>query len=287
MGNAQLTEEQYKFIDQRALWSARNRIQAREYLPVKALNDIGVQVYSYDEYTDMGDAQLTWTFRQSDDMVNITRSNQNIPLLSKSWRINERDLASSRRYGTPLDTANAESAAYRVAELENEFIVQGFSADGTNYDIDGLYQGAGNDYSTTKDFGTAGNAIDAVQGAIDLIEADGIRARRYNLVCARTQYGELRSSITGSGAGVSEFEFVKDLIGGEIYKDHDLTAGTAMLLPAREEIRPYVELVVAKDFTTVTEPIKLKDGGGLWGMCYEALVPVIRDSNAICKLSAI
>ena len=55
-------------------------------------------------------------------------------------------------------------SAYKVADKIDNLLLNGWTADGTNYDIEGLYQAADNNYSTSKDFGTAGNAMAAVSG---------------------------------------------------------------------------------------------------------------------------
>ena len=278
---ADIPVEWYRKIKEEVVITARKQNIARKIIPTRGpIGGIGIQQFSYDVLSEVSDAVLTWNFEsESEDIVNFTRTNVNIPILHKEFQINRRDLESSRQFGTPLNTIAANSAAYKVTNLENELVILGYSSDGTNYDINGLYNAAGNSV-TGSDFGTAGNALSTVADAMAALMDDNIYPP-YNLVLHPTQYAELQASIyTG---GVSEFDKVKAMIGGDIFVTPFITAGTGMLL-ARPEAR-FFELVIAKDLTVETEVLpKTKN---LWGIVYEAVVPVVYDSNAICKLTSI
>jgi len=47
------------------------------------------------------------------------------------------------------------------------------------------------------------------------------------------------------------------------------------------------EYVVAEDFTVSTETQSVRDGSGLFGRVYVRGLPVVYDSNAICKMTTI
>jgi len=47
------------------------------------------------------------------------------------------------------------------------------------------------------------------------------------------------------------------------------------------------EYVVAEDFTVSTETQTQREGGGLFGRIYVRGLPVVYDSNAICKMTTI
>jgi len=194
--------------------------------------------------------------------------------------MNRRDVESSKRYGTPLNTAAASSAAYRVAYAENELALLGWAKDGSTYDINGLYQAANNDYSSAADFGTAGNAIAAVSAALGKLLDDQI-SPPYNLVLHPTQYAELAGSVLDNGD--RELVHVRDIIGGDIFTTPYITDGTGMLL-ASPEAR-FFELVVAQDITVETE--ELPKTRNTFGRVFECVVPVVYDANAICRLSSI
>jgi uncharacterized linocin/CFP29 family protein len=265
--------------------SARYANMARRITKVRPLGDsLGIQTWSYDKQSEVGDAELTWALTDvGEDVIGLTRASKNIPVLHKEFRITGRDLEACRLGGFPISTQTAESAAYKVAILENQIIFGGYSADGSNYEIDGFYRQAGNSYGTSKDFGTAGNAIAAVAGAVDLLMADLIYPP-YNLVLNPTQAIELQISILGSGVGEREIGVVRELLGGgDIIVTPFQTAGTGMMLTPPST--GHHEILVAKDLTVQT----LLDEwtGDLKGRVYEAITPIVYETNSICKLTTI
>ena len=106
-------------------------------------------------------------------------------------------LAACQLGGYDIDTRTANSAAYRVGNLENEVVLDGFAPDDSTYQIKGIYQSAGNSYTTSADFGTAGKATTAVSGGSKTAAADEI-VSDFDLYINPEQYIELASSIFGS-----------------------------------------------------------------------------------------
>jgi uncharacterized linocin/CFP29 family protein len=145
-----------------------------------------------------------------------------------------------------------------------------------------LYNAAGNDYSTTKDFGTSGNGLAAVAGAMDLLMADSIFPP-YNMVLNPTQFMELKAHEISAGSGVLEFDIVKELIGGTIFATPTMTAAKGMLLPLPNDM--FFDLAIAQDLQIETEILSRTKN--LYGRVFECVVPRIKDTNAICKLSSI
>ncbi|MHC1597235.1 MAG: family 1 encapsulin nanocompartment shell protein [Methermicoccaceae archaeon] len=278
---ATITTEQYRHLKTEVVAVARRANVARKLMAVRGPMGLGVQQYSYDTLTELSEAITSHIFEARDtDNPNLTRTNVNIPILQKTFELQRRDVESSKRYGTPLNTAAASSAAYRVAYAENELALLGWAKDGSTYDINGLYNAANNDYSSSSDFGTAGNALAAVAGAMGKLLDDNIGAP-YNLVLNPTQYAELAASVLTGGD--RELTHVKEMIGGDIFVTPYITAGTGMLL-ATPEAR-FFELVVAQDLTVETE--ELPKTKNVFGRVFECVVPVVYDTNAICKLSSI
>ncbi len=276
--------EYYRQIKDAIVFTARKQAVARKIINTRNISGgIGVQQWTYDTANEVSDALLTYQFTDTaEDWIELARTDVPIPLLHKEFRISRRDLAAAARGGFGISTATVSSAAYKVMNLENQLILNGFAADGTNYDIKGLYQSAGN-YTTGKDFATAGQPLESVATAIDLMQADNITGP-YNLVLNPTQYMELATSILGSGAGEREIAMVKEILeGGNIYSTSFQPAGTGMLLA--DASAGFFEMIIAQDMTTETEVLqKSKD---LWGRVYECVIPVVYDANAICKLTTI
>lgn len=278
--------EYYEQVRDSIIETIRKQSIARTMLPSRLIpGGIGTQQYSFDTATEVSEALLSYAFvDNAEDVVGRDRGHVPIPVLHKEFRIGRRDMASAMNGGYDLDVRSANSAAYRVSNLENELVVDGFAPDGSTYEIEGIYQAAGNDYSTSADFGTAGNPTTAVEGALTLLYADDIDTN-FDLYLHPTQYLELATSIFGSSnEGEREMPLIKELIGGDIIKTTWLTAGTGMLVP--QNCPDYFgEVVIAQDATVEME--ELPKSHDMWGRVYECLIPVIYEKDAFCILSDI
>ena len=274
--------EFYRQIKDRIVFTARTQSVARRLINARLVGGgIAVQQWTYDQANEVSDALLTYAFTDTaEDQIELSRTDVPIPVLHKEFRIGRRDLAAAQRGGFALNAATASSAAYKVMNLENSMVLNGYAADGSNYDIKGLYQSAANT-KTGADFGTAGNALKSVAGAIELMMADEITGP-YNLTLNPTQYMEL--AISESAGGNPELPAVLKLLeGGEIITTSWQAAGTGMLTADKNS--GFFEFVVPQDMTYETEILqKSKD---LWGRVYECVIPVIYDPNAICKITGI
>jgi len=84
----------------------------------------------------------------------------------------------------------------------------------------------------------------------------------YNLILNPKQYAELVGSIyTG---GLSEYNKVKEMIGGNVFATPFMPAGTGLVLATPES--KFFELVVAQDLTVEMEI--LEKSKNLWGIVY-------------------
>lgn len=265
--------------------NARKHSIARQIIGVRPLNaGVGLQQWTYDTLTEVSDAQITYAFTETgEDVADFGRNHVPIPVIHKEFRIGYRDIVAAQRGGYPLQAATADSASYKVMLMENAMLLNGYAADGSTYDINGLYQGAGNSEATSKDFGTAGNAMAKVQLAITEMLTDDIYGP-YNLILNPTQFMELAVSVLGSGAGDREINMVRELLeGGQIYSTPFQTVDTGML--TAQPGSGFFEAIMPVDMTVRTETLqKSRDE---WGQIYECIVPVIYNADAICKLTAI
>lgn len=275
--------EFYRQIKDRIVFTARTQSVARRLINTRLVGGgIAVQQWTYDQANEVSDALLTYAFTDTgEDTIELSRSDVPIPVLHKEFRIGRRDLAAAQRGGFALNASTASSAAYKVMNLENKIVLDGYTVDGSNYEIKGLYQSAGNTVSTSYDFGTSGNPLKAVAEGIGELMEDEITGP-YNLVLNPTQYMEL--AISETDGGNPELPAVQKLLeGGEIITTSWQTAGTGMITASMDS--GFFELVIPQDMTYETEVLqKSKD---LWGRVYECIVPVVYDTNAICKLASI
>jgi uncharacterized linocin/CFP29 family protein len=268
----------------------RQKIIGRRLIPLATGSPLGfgVQQIKNNILQDMSDATISMKLTENQDTVGYTDTSLDIPIIHKEFEIDRRDLLSSERMGMPLDTSNAEVAATKVAELEDEMIIEGAGG------FDGMYDSAGNDYNTSADFGTAGNAIKAVKGGMALLMADKIYPP-YNLVINEEQYAEIVGP-RGTTSDVSELDIVRKMINGgagdgtpgaaggpsgNVYVTPTITAGTALLAAAPN--KAYADLVIAQDVQLEFE--ELEKSKNVFGRVFEALVPRVKHSNAFCTLS--
>jgi uncharacterized linocin/CFP29 family protein len=281
-----LTTEQGLAIKENAVFAARRTFVGRKLFggSVRKI-DSGAQTYGYDTLTEVSNASFDykWPGRLSLDDISQARTPVAIPLLHKEFEINKLDLASSRMSGTPLNTSTSDSMAYKVALAEDAMLVLGHSQDGTTYEVNGLYNAAGNSDATNLDYGTAANIITSINNGKTLLLADNI-VPPYNLTLNPAQYAQLFPLIANTA--VSYLQWVEQALqGGNVYVTPAITAGTGLITKA--EPTGMFEYVVAEDFTTQTGITDVKSGENLFGRHYIRGLPVVYDSNAICTLTTI
>lgn len=278
-----LTTEQGQYIMDRVVYAARRELVGRKLMPIRKI-DSSTQVFGYDVLTESADAAIDvgWPGRETLDIVNLARETVAIPTVHKEFEINKLDLASSRMTGTPLNTTTAESAGYKVGLEEDTLLILGYSADGTTYDINGLYNAAGNSQASAYNWSTATNIPLSINASITLLMADNIFPP-YNLILNPQEYNE--AAVFVANTAVPYLTWIKERIGGEIYPSATITAGTGMMTKANPV--GMFEFVVAEDLTVETQVLSKKEGESLFGRVYVRGLPVVYDSNAICKLTTI
>ena len=184
--------------------------------------------------------------------------------------------------GTPINTTAAESAAYKVALLEDSTLILGYSADGTNYDVNGLYTSAGNTFGGAG-WNTGTNIPLSINGVKNVLLADNIMPP-YNLTLNPAQYVETLVFIANTA--VSYLQWIQESLGGgNVYVTPAITAGTGMMTKANPD--GMFELVMAEDLSTETETMSIKEGNNLFGRVYVRDLPVVYDTNAIGSITGI
>ena len=278
-----LTDEQWKFIDAALKRVALQQMIGRRIAPVVGPYGLGVQAITYDKMTETGDAEvnLSWQGAQEDD-VSIDRTTTRVPVIQKGFRLNYRNVLSSRRTGTPLEIANGKSAAYKVSLREDEVILDGYAADGTNYDVSGFYQLAGNTEGTAADYGTSGKGIVKTNLAAGVLRDDNIFPP-YNQILNPVQFNQLNAPLASTG--ILEADVILRIMKGQLLESPSQTVDTGMMMSAGD--RGFYDISMSQDLTTEFEQLSLKEGKDIWGVVYESLVPRAWEANAICTLTAI
>ncbi len=279
-----------KDMDTKLVDPLRNVLKGRKLVYVTPAKGFGITSVDWGKVTDVSDGLVSYGFRDGNvDKIEVALTNSKVPVYWKDYLVDRRIYESWQTKNIDVDAASALSAAYKAAKAEDTAIIMGVTNDGTNYDINGLYQGAGNDYSTTQDFATFGKATTALAGAYELMDDDGIPVDSlpFNMCLASTQYQQLMS--VRNANGLREKQDILDMLnGGGIFSSNALTAGTGFVAPTAAVGEPYVDFYLTSDFRTEHGvDSKHPDTGDLNGRVYSAGILRIKQANAICKLSSI
>lgn len=282
-----------KKLDSQLIDPLRQINVGRKLVYVTPPQGFGVSSVDWGKITDMSTGYVSYGFTDgNEDMIAVNLTNSKVPVYWKDYRVPRRMYEQWRQGGFDIDNASALSAGYQMVATEDLAIIQGVSDDGTNYDINGLYQGAGNDFSTSSDYGTWGNAIKALAGAKTLMAADGIPvySMPLNMVLPSTQYGELESSVHTT-SGVLEMAIVEKMLnGGAVYcvPETVLPATDGLVLPTAAAGKPYFDFYLTQNYSTEHGlNSEHPDTGDLFGRVYTAGILRIKYDVAICKISGI
>lgn len=283
-----------RWMDTQMVDPLRQMLVGRQ-LFAKVVNlPVGKYNVDYLSMSEMGAAMITMAKPDpaiARDAINSTLTNVPLCWIAKGYKIERATFDAFSSEGIALDTASMLSAAQVCSQKEDDLLIQGWAPDGSTYEIKGLYQSAGNDFSTTKDFGTYGNATDAVAGAKALIRADSVHGVNFNLVLNPVQYGELEASEYN---GIQEWPNIMRIINsvanapkGQIIESVDLTAGNGMLSPVDTTGR-LMDLIVGQDYENdLGVDSRSPKNSPIYGALSACLRPRIKQANAIGKLSDI
>ena len=272
-----LTEQEYKFLDTAVKDPPRKILVGRRIANTFGPLGEGVLTIDYHKVSEVGVATLfkSQKITLGEDVVDRTVGSLDIPAIARGFRIPRRTVEAARRMGTPLDVVTARSAAYQVALLEDELVIN------THSGISGLYASAGNT-DTGADWATLTNIPLTLNKGIAKLREDNIYGP-YNLVVAEEQWGYLNNLISGTSEWY--LDVMKRLIGGEVFPSGFLTDGTAMMLAMPDA--GFFDLPLGVDIHAEVEELPLNEFKDLYGVVWEAITPRIRETNAICTLTSL
>jgi hypothetical protein len=280
--------------DSEVVMPLREQMIGRQLLPRNnTLSGKGIGMESVDYYTfsDLSDAIIDYNLPDtvgSKDTVDMTTTTIKMAFIAKQFNIKRSAFEAYKLKGIPIDDKAALTIADLVAIQENTLFIQGWAPDGSTYRINGMYQAASNTEATVDDFGTYGNPTNKITLAIGMMLTDNILPP-YNLTLNPTQYAELLGS--ESTTGTREWDNVKELLNpnggnaGQIRMTTALTAGTGMLSGIGIKYFDYIEGQAPK-FQLTLDP-KMGALSPVYGVQYEAIVPRIYKTDAVCRLTNI
>jgi len=282
---APLVEEEWAQIDEAVVRAATRVLVGRRLLPVFPLESVGVMEVQWDVQAELSEATLSmYGETPAEDVITYERESLIVPILHKDFRIHWRDLEASRRYGRPLDMANAESAALKVAQLEDALILHGEITNWPALGIEGLTTATGrNTEDSSGAWATQPNAVNDVKDAMEELIVDNFYGP-YDLVLQPSAYLAAHTFI--GQTDVMQIDKIRQLIKGNVYvspevKASDGTTGSAILM---ETGRVNADLPVAQDIHTFFK--ELKDMNHFFKV-FSACVPRIKRPTAICEITGI
>ena len=285
-----------RIMNQEVVEPVRQTTIARKLMSVNPkIKGKGIWNVDVTELSELSDATIDFGLPSGDshrDAIKASVTNIQLPVLWKGYEIPRSAYEAFVQKGIQLDSEAAISAAVVVTQKEDSLLLDGWAFDGSNYDIDGLYQSAGNSETTSDDFATAGNALDKIAGAKGLLAADGVYGMNYNLVLHPTQFAELDGSVLSNGE--REMSEVQKQLNphpnqapGMIMQSTNITAGTGMVLPV-DPARRFFELIEAQPLDNVLgEDSKVPGISPIYGTTYSVVYPHIKHNEAICSLTNI
>jgi len=276
-------------LDSKLVDPLRRVLIGRQLVHVTPPAGFGVTAVNWSKINEMSAGMVSYGFSGGNsDSLNAVPTTEKVPVYWKDYSVDRRMYEGFLMNGYDIDTSTALSAAFVAAKVEDSAIIMGVTNDGINYDINGLYQGAGSDYSTAADFATPGKPTEAVAGALNLFDiADIPSTLPFNLTLASVQFNQLRALRNTNG--VREMPEVLEMLnGGTIRASNALAAGTGLLTPTPEVGEPYVDFYLTSDWKNeVGFDSEHPDTGDMSGRVYSAGKLRIKHSVALCKLSAI
>jgi uncharacterized linocin/CFP29 family protein len=237
---APLTDEQWAALEGTAVATARATLVGRRFLTLAGPFGPGVEALPSDTLSGTNAGQVDLLGNAEGETIGIERRRfLPLPLLYKDFWLHWRDLESSRRFGTPLETNTAAGAAAACAQAEDRLIFDGDSA----HDLPGLRTVDGRQTLPMRDWATAGEAFaDVVDGVRQLI-AQGYTGP-YALVVSPLLYAQLNRVFDNTG--VLELEQVEKLARRGVYPSSVLPEPAALLVDSSPQ---HMDLAVAVDLS--------------------------------------
>jgi len=267
----------------------RKLISRNDELSGKGIGNQSIDMF---KFSDISAAIIDYTVPEpSHETVDATTATVQMAYLAKDYLIPKTLFESFKLKGVPIDADMAIQAAYKVAYAEDQLFLQGWTPDGTNYKIPGLYQSANQTETTSKDFGTYGNAKDKISLGITKLEDKSVFGP-YNVVLNPTQKNEL--IVSESTGGNQEWDTILRMINentesriGQIFSSPIITVGTGMLLPVQNSV--YFDYVEAQGpVNDIGQDSKRPKFSPLFGNVLEAVVPRIKyNGDQIVQLTNI
>jgi len=278
----QLTDEELRYLDARVVETVRPLLVGRRLFPVFRLPHAGYKTVRGWKETDMSQATIDMNGEtDSFDRIELTEFNINVPVISKGFYLNWRDVIAARNGGIPIDTRSIENASRQVAEEEDKLLLSGEYTGWRALGIEGLATATGRNTTAGGDW--SANALTYVAAAIAELETDG-HYGPYALVLRSIWNQQLRSLISNTATFL--LEKVAELVKAGIYVSDSLYAsdgGTDSALVVEPSLENF-EMVIGQDLATFTQQDRNMN---IFGKVYEVVAPRIKRPTSICEITVL
>ncbi len=136
--NAVLRKDEWNVLDTSVVMAARERLSAAADLIERGLvfnvpNAMGTTVVQHETQSELIAAEVSMdgVTRSQQDRLTFSLVSTPLPITHRDFVITARNLESSRRLGTPLDTATAAEASRQVSEKIEDMTINGLSVKDT------------------------------------------------------------------------------------------------------------------------------------------------------------
>lgn len=201
---------------------------------------LGKESIEHFNYTARGAAKTAYGFDRSGyDTVDASGTILKVPVLQTSVKIPRRTFEAIVNNGVPLSNDLALDMVRAINKQVDALVINGYTLDGTNYDIKGMTQVAGTSV-TGATVQTFGNSYKAIQSAITNLILAGVEAPAYNAVMNPTQAAYLKGSLNAN-SGNPEMDMVREALNpnggnvGQFFQRSDVPTGYMIVTPAAVE----------------------------------------------------
>jgi uncharacterized linocin/CFP29 family protein len=281
----QLTDEELRFIDTEIIGAAWPQLHAREIFETKVLPNAGLRTLRHYTQTDMGQAVITMDGEDiSLDRTQLTANDVKIPVTSKDFTINWRDILAARHNNQPLDIVEGRNAARQVAEEENKLLFTGEYTGWPALAIEGLMTATGRNTQASAGAWPA-NVVADVNAGIAKLEEDGFTSGPYVLLCRVAAARKLDAALASTEITYRKFLLENDIIQAvisddSIYGADGSTDHGAVVCPGRDNF----EVAIGQDITTWE--YQLQNMNKLFRV-FEVLAPHVKRPTSICELTGL
>lgn len=229
--SADLSVELWNRIDDAVIGTARAHLTCRRFLKTygplgPGVTTVAVDGVAKDEVLEDGIGRI------------VGRTQLELPLFYEDFTLFGRDLDLAARTGAPVDMAPAIAAAKKAARREDDLILNGNKALGT----DGLLTVKGSVKVKKGDWKVGENAFTDVAAAVSQLAKNGYLGR-YALVVAPDLFLDLQR--LQPNTGMLEIDRIQKLV-QDVYMTSVLDPGKAVLVCAEPE---YLDLALGLDLS--------------------------------------